>query len=86
MRERHSSKQATLRQLPAEMRVSHVLSCLRRLGLPQYCAAFERCGIDGHMCDFLDEELLEFQLGVAEPAHRRRFLEWCESMQPPGSS
>ena len=48
-----------------EMRVCHVLSCLRRLGLQQYTPAFERNNVDGVMCDFLDDELLEFQLGVS---------------------
>lgn len=64
-----------------EMRVSHVLSCLRRLGLEQYAPAFERCSVDGGMCDLLDEELLQFQLGVSDPAHRRTFLQWVDTMQ-----
>ena len=67
-----------------EMRVTHVASCLRRLGLARYADAFGRCSINGYMCDFLDEELLELQLGVAEPEHRRIFLEWVEQMQRPG--
>lgn len=67
-----------------EMRVSHVLSCLRRLGLEQYAPAFEQSQVDGTMCDFLDSELLEFQLGVTEPSHRHKFLQWVASMQKPG--
>lgn len=67
-----------------EMRVCHVLSCLRRLGLQQYAPAFERSNVDGAMCDFLDDELLEFQLGVSDPAHRHRFLAWVAQMQWPG--
>ena len=66
------------------MRVSHVLSCLRRLGLEQYAPAFEQSQVDGTMCDFLDSELLEFQLGVTEPSHRHKFLQWVASMQKPG--
>jgi len=68
-----------------EMRVSHVLKCLQRLQMDQYAPAFERYDIDGWMCDFLDEEILEMQLGVAEPEHRRRFLSWVESMQVVGA-
>ena len=66
-----------------EMRVGHVLSCLRRLGLPQHCAAFEACGIDGAMCDLLDEELLRLQLGMEHPGHRTLFLQWVRGMQRP---
>jgi len=65
------------------MKVAHVLKCLQRLGMSQYASAFERSEIDGYMCDFLDEELLELQLGVANTEHRRRFLAWVDSMQHP---
>ena len=67
-----------------EMRTTHVVSCLRRLGLARYADAFEESKVDGYMCDFLDEELLELKLGVAEPEHRRIFLDWVEQMQRPG--
>ena len=66
-----------------EMKVAHVLKCLQRLGMSQYASAFERSEIDGYMCDFLDEELLELQLGMASAEHRRRFLAWVDSMQLP---
>jgi len=29
-------------------------------------------------CDFLDDELLECQLGMYHPEHRQRFLQWVE--------
>ena len=62
--------------------MTHVLSCLRRLHLDQYTSAFERCGIDGRMCELLDDELLEFQLGVNDIEHRRTFMHWILTMQP----
>ena len=52
--------------------------------LARYADAFEQSKVDGYMCDFLDEELLELKLGVAEPEHRRIFLDWVEQMQRPG--
>ena len=66
-----------------EMRVRHVLSCLRRLGLQQHCAAFEACKVDGGMCDLMDEELLRHQIGMSDPSHRKLWLQWVSSMQPP---
>ena len=35
--------------------------------------------------DFLDDELLERQLGVADAEQRTRFLGWVEGMQHPGA-
>ena len=67
-----------------EMVGAQVGKVLRRLGLGVHAAAFERDGIDGGMCDFLDDEMLEHQLGMGEE-HRRVFLRWVESMRPPGS-
>uniref|UniRef100_A0A7S0IZV1 SAM domain-containing protein n=1 Tax=Calcidiscus leptoporus TaxID=127549 RepID=A0A7S0IZV1_9EUKA len=61
-----------------EMGVRHVVKTLRALALEQYAAAFVRHGVDGFMCDFLDDELLECQLGMYHPEHRQRFLQWVE--------
>jgi len=61
-----------------EMGVRHVVKTLRALALEQYATAFVRHGVDGFMCDFLDEELLEWQLGMRHPEHRQRFLQWVE--------
>ena len=66
-----------------EMRVRHVLSCLARLKLEQYSASFEAHGIDGYMCDFLDDSILQHQLGMRVEEHRKRFLQWVEQMQVP---
>ena len=54
---------------------------------PDVGVCFRRCGVDGAMCDLLDDELLEHQMGMAEMEHRQRFLVWVEAMQvrtPPG--
>ena len=66
-----------------EMRVRHVRSCLSRLKLEQYAHAFEVHAIDGYMCDFLDDDLLEHQLGMRQEEHRKRFLAWVAQMQIP---
>lgn len=67
-----------------EMRPKHVAKCLRSLSLGQYVAAFERFSIDGRMCDLLDEDLLELQLGMREADHRHAFFRWVDGMQHAG--
>ena len=64
------------------MKVSHVLSCLRRLDLAQYTPSFAREAIDGEVLGYLDDQLLQFQLGMADEGHRRRLLDWVDSMLP----
>jgi|TARA_B100000524_G_scaffold346572_1_gene246971 hypothetical protein len=63
------------------MGVPQVLKALHKLALGRHASAFERCEINGPMCDLLDEELLQQQLGVIDPAERRRFLAWVARMQ-----
>lgn len=65
-----------------EMTTAHVASCLRRLGMSRHVDAFQRHGIDGRACDYLDGDVLRLQLNVASRDERRRFLEWVERMQP----
>ena len=33
------------------------------------------------MCDLLDHEILEHQMGMRDLEHRRRFLMWVDQMQ-----
>ena len=67
----------------AEMSCAHVLTALRRLGMGEHAAAFERGGVTGDMCDLLDDELLRRSLGVVRGEQRLAFLGWVRGMQLP---
>ena len=66
-----------------DMRPAQVAKALRRLGLGEHAAAFERHSVDGRMCDLLDDDLLSNQLGVRRVDQRQSFLLWVQRMQPP---